>query len=208
MMTRTKTAQPDRTLSALLVEDSTVMARALRDMLEHRERFRLTHVDRLEKTAEVLERQRFDVVLLDLSLPDSDGLQTVQRACAMAGDQPIMVLTANDDDALGNRAIRCGAEDYLVKDRIDETVVYRAACHAIERNLLRRERDALIEKLSAALERVAQLSGLLPICAHCKRIRDEQGEWRQLELYVRERSAAEFSHGICPSCMQEHYEEG
>lgn len=200
----TKTGSNDPTLSALLVEDNPAVASALREMLEHRERLRLTHVDRLARAAEALEHERFDVVLLDLSLPDSDGLQTVQRGCAMAVGQPVVVLTASDDDDLGNRAIRCGAEDYLVKDRIDEPVVYRAARHAIERNLLRCERDALIEKLSSALERVAQLSGLLPICAHCKRIRDEQGEWRQLELYIRERSAAEFSHGICPSCVREY----
>lgn len=71
------------------------------------------------------------------------------------------------------------------------------------RQELRRERDAL----QTALSEVRMLSGLLPICAHCKAIRDDQGEWTRLEEYVSERSEAEFSHGICPACLAKHYPE-
>jgi PAS domain S-box-containing protein len=52
---------------------------------------------------------------------------------------------------------------------------------------------------------ILQLSGLLPICAHCKRICDDEGEWRQIEVYVRDHSEADFSHGICPDCLQTHF---
>ena len=61
------------------------------------------------------------------------------------------------------------------------------------------------EELSAALGNVKQLSGLLPICAHCKKIRDDKGYWNQLEQYITERSEADFSHGICPDCIQEMF---
>lgn len=58
-----------------------------------------------------------------------------------------------------------------------------------------------------ALDQVKQLRGLLPICASCKRIRDDQGSWRQIEIYIRDRSEAQFSHGICPECTKELYAE-
>jgi hypothetical protein len=61
--------------------------------------------------------------------------------------------------------------------------------------------------LQGALAQVKTLSGLLPICAHCKRIRDDQGYWNQIELYIRRHSNANFTHGICPECAKEHYPE-
>jgi PAS domain S-box-containing protein len=62
-----------------------------------------------------------------------------------------------------------------------------------------------ITELKDALAKVKVLSGLLPICASCKKIRDEKGCWNQIEFYIRERSDAEFSHGICPECAKELY---
>jgi hypothetical protein len=55
------------------------------------------------------------------------------------------------------------------------------------------------------LDHLKQLHGLLPVCSHCRRVRDDHGGWRQLEAYVRDHSEAEFSHGICPECLREHY---
>jgi GAF domain-containing protein len=62
-------------------------------------------------------------------------------------------------------------------------------------------------RLQNALNQVQTLQGLLPICAHCKKIRDDQGEWQQMESYISRRSHARFSHGVCPACLQEHYPE-
>lgn len=73
--------------------------------------------------------------------------------------------------------------------------------------LAERERESLIEDLRRALSQVKTLSGLLPICANCKRIRDDQGYWNQIEAYIQSHSAAEFSHGICPDCMAKYYSE-
>ncbi|MBM3300191.1 MAG: PAS domain S-box protein, partial [Deltaproteobacteria bacterium] len=65
----------------------------------------------------------------------------------------------------------------------------------------------LVEELQAALAKVKILSGLLPICASCKKIRDDSGYWTQVEVYVRERSDAEFTHSICPDCASKLYPE-
>jgi hypothetical protein len=69
------------------------------------------------------------------------------------------------------------------------------------------ERSLLVAELQNALARIKVLDGLLPICAACKKIRDEDGHWHQIENYIRARSAAEFSHGLCPDCAQKLYPE-
>ena len=69
------------------------------------------------------------------------------------------------------------------------------------------ERSKLVSELQEALDRIEVLDGLLPICSACKKIRDKNGLWHQVESYIRDRSRAEFSHGICPECAQELYGE-
>ncbi len=56
-----------------------------------------------------------------------------------------------------------------------------------------------------ALEEIKTLKGIIPICMHCKKIRDDQGYWNQIEKYISEHSTAEISHGLCPECLREHY---
>ena len=69
------------------------------------------------------------------------------------------------------------------------------------------DREKLIQELKQALVEVRKLSGLLPICAHCKKIRDDRGYWSQIEAYITQHSTAQFSHGICPDCFQEQFPE-
>ena len=76
-----------------------------------------------------------------------------------------------------------------------------------ERRQLEREREQLVQELQEALGNVRKLSGLLPICASCKKIRDDKGYWKQIEVYIREHSEADFSHSICPECRVRLYGE-
>jgi PAS domain-containing protein len=86
------------------------------------------------------------------------------------------------------------------------TPVVRGMAHDItDRKRAEEEREKLILQLQKALAEVKQLSGLLPICASCKKIRDDKGYWNQIESYIRDHSEAEFSHGICPECMKKLY---
>jgi len=76
--------------------------------------------------------------------------------------------------------------------------------------LLKRSNTKLIsqkENLEAALSKIKTLSGMLPICSHCKKIRDDKGYWNQVESYIHEHTDAEFSHGICPDCAKKYYPE-
>jgi len=98
----------------------------------------------------------------------------------------------------------------ILSDQID----YRgqAAWLAIVRDVTERkqieaEREQMITKLQDALNRVKKLSGLVPICAGCKRIRDDSGYWNEVEHYIAEHSDAQFSHGLCPECMKKYYPE-
>ncbi|MFO7601408.1 MAG: hypothetical protein R6X27_16615 [Candidatus Desulfacyla sp.] len=67
------------------------------------------------------------------------------------------------------------------------------------------ERDRVIEELKQALSEVKTLRGFLPICANCKKIRDDRGYWNRIEAYIEEHSDAQFSHGICPECARKLY---
>jgi PAS domain S-box-containing protein len=76
-----------------------------------------------------------------------------------------------------------------------------------ERKRAEQERERLIGDLTEALTRIRTLSGLLPICARCKKIRDDQGYWQQIESYIREHSEADFTHGLCPSCADQLFSD-
>jgi hypothetical protein len=69
------------------------------------------------------------------------------------------------------------------------------------------ERERLIRELQEALDKVKTLSGFLPICASCKKIRDDKGYWGQIEQYIREHSEVEFTHSLCPECYQKTIQE-
>jgi PAS domain S-box-containing protein len=76
-----------------------------------------------------------------------------------------------------------------------------------KRKEIEADREKLIGKLQDALTKIKTLRGIIPICASCKKIRDDKGYWNELENYIREHSEADFSHGICPECVKELYPE-
>ena len=80
-------------------------------------------------------------------------------------------------------------------------------CQIEKRQLIENEKDFLIYELRQALDEVKALQGIIPICASCKKIRDDKGYWHQVEAYVTTHSKASFSHGICPDCFKELYPE-
>ncbi len=74
-----------------------------------------------------------------------------------------------------------------------------------ERQKAETEKDATIFNLEKAIDKIKLLEGIIPICAKCKKVRDDAGYWQQVEVYIRDRSEAEFSHGICPACAMQLY---
>jgi signal transduction histidine kinase len=138
---------PDR---ILLVEDNPGDARLLREALKDvaNYRFDLEHVERFSQALERLQREHFDVVLLDLSLPDSQGLDTLAPVRDAAPDVPILVLTGLDDEDVAVRALRVGAQDYLVKGQADGTSVVRAIRYATERKAAEEQIQRHLKRIS------------------------------------------------------------
>jgi len=97
-------------------------------------------------------------------------------------------------------------EALIERDEIGNPTKITGIIHDItERKIAEIERENLIEKLQNALENVKTLRGLLPICMHCKKIRDSKGYWKQLESFIRENSEADFSHSVCRECAKKYY---
>ena len=128
--------QPPSPLSVLLVEDNALEARLVSEMLRgvSAQPITVTHVMGLREALDRLRTKGFHAIVLDLTLPDSDGLDTFVRARAEAPDAPIVVLTSLADSDLAVKAVRAGAQDYLVKGRVDGPLLYQSIRYAIERH--------------------------------------------------------------------------
>ncbi|HSK09423.1 MAG TPA: response regulator transcription factor [Vicinamibacterales bacterium] len=153
----------------------------------------------------LLAPDRPALAVLDWMMPGVDGPELCRRIRALEGRAPmyLILLTARgepDDVAAG---LDSGADDYVVKpfDRAE----LRARLRVGER-VLRLQGDLAdrVRDLEAALANVKQLQGLLPMCAYCKKVRDDGNYWQQVEQYLSERTDARFSHSICPGCYEAH----
>src|SRR5882724_3482257 len=125
-----------RPIKALLVEDNDGDVRIVKEVVAQAEgaKVELSHVYRLKEALGRLAKETFDVVLLDLSLPDSQGLHTFDQAHQAAGCAPILVLTGLDDHALAISALQRGAQDYLVKGQFDGNRLLQTIRFAVARN--------------------------------------------------------------------------
>ncbi len=156
-----------------------------------------------------------DIILMDVMMPEMDGIEAVRRIKGIEElrDIPIVMVSARDDDEKIKRAFDAGAIDFIDKP------VKKLELHARVRSVLKlkaetdqrkaheRELEKTVDELREALDKVKTLSGLLPICSFCKKIRDDSGYWQQVEEYVSHRSEADFSHSVCPGCLRKHYPE-
>ena len=170
--------------------------------------FGLLGLDRTQqKTEEV------DLILMDIMLPGVDGLEACRRikATQWLKDIPIIVITVKTDEKNLLTAFAAGAMDYIRKPVNPAELGARVSSALIlseERNSRKaREQELLMrtQELERALREVKVLRGFIPICAQCKRVRTDSGDWQRLEEYVQTHSEAEFSHGICQVCMRAVY---
>ncbi len=147
-----------------------------------------------------------DLVLLDIMMPDLNGFEVCKRlkSSPVTKDIPIIFLTAKTEMEDIANGFRLGAVDYVTKPFNSIELLARVTTQLELKKAWDMQKD-LVEKLQTALAEVKKLSGLLPICCHCKKIRDDKGYWTQVEGYISTHSEAEFSHGICPECREKHY---
>ena len=148
------------------------------------------------------------LVILDWMMPQMDGPEVVRRVRALQSSQPpyIVMLTARGEKADIIAGLDAGANDYLAKPF--DAGELRARVEVGRRMVeLQGALAAKVEELRQSLDQIKTLRGIVPICANCKKIRDDQGYWNQVEAYVCEHTEAEFSHGICPECIKKLYPE-
>ena len=128
-------------ISLLLVEDNNGDARMAQEALTESKRvhFKVTRVDRLSSAVTLLARETFDIILLDLTLPDGSGLDTFVKVHESAPQTPIMVLTGLDDETLGVMAVQQGAQEYLVKSDATGPLIVRCLRYALQRHRLRED---------------------------------------------------------------------
>jgi PleD family two-component response regulator len=149
-----------------------------------------------------------DLILLDIMMPEMNGFEVCRqlKADERTRDIPIIFISALDETLDKVKAFAIGGVDYITKPFQAEEVLARVKTHLTIRNLQKSLQEQN-RQLQEALANVKTLKGLLPICSSCKKIRDDEGYWQQVEVYVRDHSEAEFSHGICPDCIKKLYPE-
>ncbi|MBX9964510.1 MAG: EAL domain-containing protein [Burkholderiales bacterium] len=138
----------------LVLEDNPGDLRLLREMVadEGDMRFHLNAVSRLMEALEVLDDEPYDLILADLNVPDSNGLDTFQSLQKSAPDTPVILVTGNTDESTALAAVAHGAQDYLVKDGLDARALTRAMMYAVERNRVEQERRQLVAILEATTD--------------------------------------------------------
>ncbi|MBU4199408.1 MAG: response regulator [Verrucomicrobia bacterium] len=193
----------------LLIEDNPGDSRLIQEILheENTGHWLLITADQLSHGLDKLATDNIDVVLLDLALPDSTGMDTLSRVQRQARQVAVIVLTGLNDNAMAIQSIHQGAQDYLVKGAFDRRMLVNSIQYSIVRKAALMEKDLLIAKQQQAINKTSALNGLLPICAHCKKIRDGQNSWYEMETFFQARTNIRFSHGICPACASAYYSE-
>ena len=190
----------------LVVEDESIVAMDIADTLQKLGHAVTDTVPSGERAIASIQENRPDLILMDIGLEGTmDGIQTAEQIRAQFSI-PVIFLTAFVDEKTLERAKVTAPCGYLTKP-FEENDLRIAIEVGLYRVKLESERESLIKELQDALAKVKTLSGLIPICAWCKKIRSDQGYWQTVEEYIKEHSQAEFTHGMCPDCQKKYLQE-
>lgn len=182
----------------LIVEDSAENLRMLIELLK--DDYQLIPLKSGKVALEKLALDPLpDLILSDIVMPEMDGYKFCGqlKANPRTKEIPLIFITAISEAMDDAKAFGLGAVDYITKPFNPLTVKARVSTHI---KLYR-----TLKELQNALKDIRILSGLIPICASCKKIRDDKGYWNQVETYVQERADVQFSHSICPDCREKFY---
>ncbi len=190
----------------LLVEDDNADVEMIREMLRQGGlSFILRHAANESEFTRELQQHAMDVILCDHGFPAFNGFKALELARTRYPEVPFIFVTGALGEDVAIASIKSGATDYVLKSRLTQLP------HAVERALrevegrearkqLERDRDQLIRELKETLTSIKPLTGLLPVCAVCKRIRDPQHGWQPMEAYLQTHSDVTMTHELCPDC--------
>jgi len=194
----------------LIVDDQEANVLLLERMLRGAGYTSIASTMQPHQVCELHRQNRYSLILLDLQMPGLDGFQVMEglKEIETGGYLPVLVITAHPDHKL--RALEAGAKDFISKP-FDLAEVLMRVHNMLEVRLLHLETkkhngqlEAANRELTQALSEVKVLRGILPICAYCKKIRDDKDYWQSVEKYISSRTDAQFSHGFCPECFEKH----
>lgn len=188
----------DKLSRILIVDDEPFNLKILSELLH--EDYKIIAAKTGEQALKAVQGSSLpDLILLDIMMPGIDGYEVCKKIKQdeKTSHIPIIFVTAISEAMDAAKGFELGAVDYITKPFNPITMKARVKIHIQLKDTM--------HKLEAALKDVKKLSGLLPICSNCKKIRDDNGYWGQIESYIRDHSEAEFSHGICPECSDKLY---
>ncbi|MCX6986102.1 MAG: response regulator [Lentisphaerae bacterium] len=187
-----------------------------------------------EEALEKVSGNNIDLILLDVIMPGMNGYEVMRRLKMQEANRniPVIFLSALTETEQRVAGLKFGAVDFISKPYRTEELLARVQTHLelrrlriqlegqaadlrqaneqlqweiVERKKMEEEERQKANALQEAMDKIQALTGLLPICMHCKKIRDGKGQWNQLEKYVSEHSNTEFSHGVCEDCQKKFY---
>lgn len=190
----------------LIAEDDATSRIVLATVLK-KDGYDVTATDDGGAAWEVLQRPDSPrLAILDLMMPGIDGLELVRRVRAIPSSAPpyLIIVSTKSEKTDVISALDAGANDYLTKPF--DPGELRARIEVGRRMIeMRFELNEKVDELKQALDQVRTLKGIVPICANCKNVRDDQGYWNRVESYLNEHTEADFTHAVCPDCMKRLY---
>jgi len=206
-------------MTILIVDDSHDQQALLRSILGKAGHADVLSADSAKAAARLLNvegdsaGQNIDLILMDVLMPEQDGVETCRqiKRCAHLEDIPVIMVTAKNDLSNLQKAFAAGAMDFISKPVNSIELLARVSSALLLKQEMDRRKNRELElrrsneELQKALKEVKVLRGLIPICASCKKVRNDGGFWQQFEEYLGEHSEAEFSHGLCQPCIKKLY---
>lgn len=195
-------------MNILIAEDDNTSRLLLKTVLERNGHEVIACTDGRSALEAIEEPMAPRLAILDWMMPELDGTEVIRsiRSRAATKEMYLILLTAKDQRKDIVDGLDAGADDYLTKpfDRSELLARLRVGIRVLE---LQSALHARVTELEHALDEIHVLKGLVPICAGCKRIRNDDGYWQEVETYIANRSEVEFSHGMCPDCLAKYYPE-
>src|ERR1017187_8170998 len=191
-------------MKILVAEDQSVSRHILAAIL-HKWGYEVTAVEDGARAGDTLQEDESpQLAILDWLMPGMDGIEICRQIRQRPWARPmyLILLSARRGQEDKIEGLNSGADDYITKpfNREELRARVQGGIRVLE---LQQALAQRVRELEAALSSVKTLQGLLPICSYCKKIRNDRNYWQQVEGYICEHSAAQFSHGICPECYSQ-----
>jgi len=186
----------------LIVDDTSVNLTLLYKILNKLDDVNVIGFKNGADAVESIKDTEYALAILDVDMPVMNGFELADKI-RETSNMPIIFLTAVfNDESHEFKGYDAGAVDFLTKP-IHQDILLCKVKIFIQIAKHSEEQQQLIKKLQNALDQINTLHGIIPICATCQKVRTVDGDWTQLEEYVKDHTDAEFSHGICPCCLEE-----